>query len=214
MRHPLTLALLLASLALAASGCAATTSTAGARTRPSLAVETAPGLASGAPPAVACDKACPLPGWYAGVRASYGPDLGGAVEAGRVVMRTSCVEGAVEVRATYLFLDNTQALDLQRDAAATGWRQIEAGVKATFAPGAARHLTARAGLSTADVHGNLNVVRETGRYYGVYVGLGFETDFGERFTMGPSVLLHVMRHEEGGRVEFVPNVGWHATWEF
>ena len=165
--------------------------------------------------AAPCHAACrPTSVGYVGFGPSYGPDLGGGVEIGVIVARTSMATFAAEVRGTYLYVDNTEVLDLGGDFVEVGWRQVDVGVKAALAPSSVRHLTLRAGLTFADVRGNLNVVRENGRYYGGYVGFGFETDLSDRFAMGPDVTLSILRNEDGGRIEYVPRLGWHLTWKF
>lgn len=152
--------------------------------------------------------------WYAGPAVSYGPDLGASVEVGRIIDRNACATWSVEARATWLFADNTEFLDRSSTEEPADWKQLSAGVKVSFAPEASRHLTGRLGIVLADVHGNLNLVRDAGTYYGAYAGIGFETDLTERLTMGPSVTACVLTRADGDDTYFVPQLDWHLTWSF
>ena len=163
-------------------------------------------------PCVPCDPC--TSDWYAGVGPIYLPGIGVSLEVGRVLARTPTNTWSVEARGIFEFLDNTAFI-----AGGGGktewidWKSAEVGVKVSRSPQAYRHLTGRFGAAFARyVGGDNHIVQEDGSYYGVYAGIGFETDVSDRLTVGPSLTGLLITGGELDRTYLVPQLEWHAIW--
>ena len=160
--------------------------------------------------------ACPNPcyqcrPWYVGGSASFLPNLGLAIQAGRVFKENEEVRWSAEGEFTFQFLDDkTFASDGGPEAG--NWYQLQLGVKVISKPRTRRHWTGRGGLVWFYADGEEpNIVEKEGHYAGIYAGFGFETDITPTLTMGPEISgMLVMR--EDGSIEAVPQFNWHIIW--
>jgi hypothetical protein len=143
---------------------------------------------------------------------AFGPDLGASILGTYEFSRSCRAAWSAEVRASWLFFDNATVVNTGNDTTDADWKQLQVGVKVAINPEARTHLTGRAGLVVADVEGNLNLVRQTGTYYGGYVGFGFETQLTPRISVGPDVSVLAMQRDGDDRVYFVPQLGWNLSY--
>jgi hypothetical protein len=170
------------------------------------------------PPAPTVDlehpTALPPADWYAGAALSLLPNVGVAVEAGKVVRRDAFATWSVEAQALWQFLDDKTFAD-DGNPVAGDWYQARVGAKVSTDPDDYRHWTGRLGFVWFRAEGEPNLVQEEGDYFGGYVGVGFETQVNDRFTIGPEVSVMVVPRD-GGDPPFyaVPQFGWHLLWEF
>ncbi len=150
--------------------------------------------------------------WYAGVAPIYLPGIGLSLEVGRVFARTPTNTWSVEARGTYEFLDNTMFISGSSGSDWIDWKSAEVGVKVSRSPEAYRHLTGRFGASVARyVGGDRHIVQDDGWYYGLYAGIGFETELSDRLTVGPR-LTPLLIAGASDRAYAVPQLEWHAIW--
>ena len=153
----------------------------------------------------------PKPDFYAGGGLSLLPNIGASLHAGYVFSRTRDVEWAAELEGIWQFLDDESFAD-DGNPAAGDWYQIKAGVLARSAPQARRHLTGRGGFTWFQANGVPNIVEKPGNYYGIYAGVGFETDLTPNLTVGPELTLLVAKGPGALRDGVVPQLGWRITW--
>ena len=138
-----------------------------------------------------------------GVRAS-------SADSGAAAADSSAPDGWLyewEVNATQQFLDDEFLAD-DGAPAAGDWSQAGVSVRAIMNPGDRTRWILRGGLQWFRARGEPNIVDEPGDYFGVRLGLAFETPLTERVSMGPE--LAVMPSYGGDRDEFrlVPQITW------
>lgn len=166
------------------------------------------------PPCRVVDLGCwtppPCRATYADASLSFLPNLGLGIGAGRVFARTADDIWSFEVQGTYQFLDDASIAD-DGNPEAGDWLQLRAGFKASSNPRGRRHFTKRFGAVVFDAAGDPNIVQEPGTYWGVYGGLGFETDLTPTLTVGPELsVLVTTREDEFEFARPVPQLTWHA----
>ena len=172
-----------------------------------------------APAPVCCDP-CDIGEWpttpcrstYLDASLSLLPNIGVGVGGGKVFWRRPNDIWAFEVLGTYQFLDD-EDFSSDGNPGAGDWYQIRAGIKNTFAPKSRRHLTTRWGAVWFKAKGAPNIIGQPGDYYGIYGGVGFETDLTSSLTVGPELSVMVVTEvDEFHVVRPVPQLNWHVTW--
>jgi len=141
------------------------------------------------------------------------PQLGVSAGGGAVLEHTEKGLFAVEGAGTYQFLSDD---DLASDGRGTAgsFTQAHLGLKHSFLYQPRRHVTLRYGAMWFRMTGAPLIVEEPGDYYGLYVGLGFETDLSDHWTMGPEIRgAAVDRNGSGGR-DFLAEFFWHVIFYF
>ncbi len=149
---------------------------------------------------------------YLGGSLSFLPNVGVAVQGGVDRHRDRRLKVSTEAEFTYQFLDDELFID-DGNPAAGNWLQFQGGVKVATNPDARRHWTGRLGGCWFYAGDDPNIVDKEGHYFGVYGGIGFETDLTEGFTMGPELSVMLAIHESGDLVA-VPQFNWHFLWNF
>lgn len=172
-------------------------------------------------PASGPDACCPceIGGWpeapcgstYVEGSLNFLPNVGFGLRAGRVFHRSSRILWSAEVGGVLQPIDDKAFIDDEGEAAGD-WYQVQAGLKAQFAPTSRRHLTIRAGGIWFRATGEPNIVNEAGDYFGLYGGIGYEADITSSLTVGPelSLLLGTQTGEFNARP--IPQLSWRATW--
>ena len=158
-----------------------------------------------------CWQPSPCRKTYLDGAASFLPNLGIGFGGGHVISRRSDAEFALEVQGVWQFVDDETFAD-DGNPEAGDWYQVRAGMKIISNPNQRRHATGRFGAVFIDANGEPNILQEPGTYYGIYGGLGFETDITSRLTIGPEVTLMLVTQEEDFDVEPVPQLNWHVIY--
>ena len=141
------------------------------------------------------------------------PQVGAAVEAGWRVAARESYDLFVELEGTVQFLDDTDFNDDGLGGPGT-FSQARLGLKHTFSPGHKRHLTVRYGAVWFRARGGVTILDLPGDYIGAYLGLGFETDLSERWTMGPEIRILLVEGTDSQGFDVVPQFGWHLIFRF
>jgi hypothetical protein len=149
---------------------------------------------------------------YWGFSGSLLPNAGFALEAGAVWRRDPDFTWSWEIEGTYQFLDDKVLVD-NDTRPFDDWIQVQAGVKASSHPRTRRNWTGRAGLVYFRANGEPNIVDDEGDYFGLYGGLGFETDLTDCLTMGPELSVMIVTGADTD-VVLVPQFNWHVIWSF
>lgn len=149
---------------------------------------------------------------YWGGSLSFLPNVGVAVEMGGIFRRETDLLWSWEAECTWQFIDDELLAD-DGNPSAGDWYQVQIGAKVSTAPLARRHWTVRGGAVWFYAGRNPNIVEEEGHYFGIYAGIGFETDLTPSLTMGPELSGMLVMHEDG-LVEVVPQLNWHVIWNF
>lgn len=158
-----------------------------------------------------CWDEVPCRSTYIDTSASFLPNVGLGLGGGVVVSRTSSATTSLELLGTWQFLDDEDFID-DGNPAAGDWYQLRLGAKMSFQPKSRRHLTLRAGGIWLQANGEPNILDVPGDYYGVYGGVGFETDVTPCLTVGPELSLLLVTRDSDFSVEPVPQFNWHFTW--
>jgi hypothetical protein len=149
--------------------------------------------------------------FYAGGGLSVLPNIGISAHAGYVFCHRPEVEWSVEVEGIWQFLDDKTFVD-DGNPEAGDWYQAKVGVLARSTPTDRRHATWRGGFTWFRATGEPNLVEQPGDYFGVYTGVGFETDITPSLSIGPEVSLVVAAGPGPIKDGIVPQVAWRATW--
>jgi hypothetical protein len=151
--------------------------------------------------------------WYAGASFSAIPGVGLAAGGGKVLARPEMFDWSGEAQFVWHFLDDKDFAD---DGFSDHGRMtaLRAGFKHTTSPGHKRHATCRYGFQYYRATGQPGIVDETGDYYGAYLGLGFETELGAHWTMGPEISVAFMDGAGDRSTEVVPTFFWHLIYDF
>ncbi|MHC4549318.1 MAG: hypothetical protein ACYTEZ_11140 [Planctomycetota bacterium] len=151
--------------------------------------------------------------WYAGASFSAIPGVGLAAGGGKVVVRAKQHDWAAEAQIVRHFLDDK---DLADDGFGDHGRMtaVRAGFKHSTNPGRTRHVTFRYGFMFYRATGAPGIVEAPGDYFGLYAGVGFETELSRRWTMGPELSLAVLEGEGSLSTEVVPTFHWHLFYNF
>ncbi|MDJ0523368.1 MAG: hypothetical protein QNJ90_14955 [Planctomycetota bacterium] len=160
---------------------------------------------------IGCWDETPCRTTYVDTSLSFLPNVGAGLGGGMVISRTPQVQTSLEILGTWQFLDDEDFVD-DGNPAAGDWYQIRAGAKWSFAPKSRRHLTLRAGAMWLQANGEPNILNDPGDWFGIYGGIGFETDVTPCLTVGPELSLFLVTREEEFSVEPVPQLNWHVTW--
>ncbi len=139
------------------------------------------------------------------------PDLGLSASAAVQVEEHRWATTWFEAQLTRQFLDDSDLAD-DGNPPAGDWTQFRAGLLFTIPSTERRSWTARTGAVWFEARGRPNIVDEPGHHFGAYFALGFETRFGERWSMGPELALMPAVHEGGGGLELVPQATWRILW--
>ena len=138
------------------------------------------------------------------------PNIGLGLGGGRVFTTTKDDTWSFEVQGVYQFVDDKTFVD-NGSPEAGDWLQLRAGFKASNNPNGRRHLTKRFGAVLIDAAGAPNVIQDPGTYWGVYGGIGFETDLTPTLTVGPELSVMVVADDEDFDVARpIPQLNWHA----
>ncbi len=141
------------------------------------------------------------------------PHVGVAAEGGAVIHRTERFDYVAEGEVTYQFLDDADLASDGSPGKLDAWWQLRAGIKQIFSPGHKRHLVVRYGAVFFHATGTPGLVDAAGSYFGIYGGIGFETDLNERWTAGPELRVLIVDGDASG-VEIVPQFAWHLVRRF
>lgn len=168
------------------------------------------------PPCEPCDLGCWDPSdcrkTYLDATASFLPNVGVGIGVGHVFHRSGVQDWAFELAGTYQFLDDETFAD-DGNPEAGDWYQLRFGLKTSSSPRSRRHFTKRVGVVWLDASGEPNLLQEPGSYYGLYGGLGFETDVSPSLTVGPEISLMVVTPDDEFKIENpIPQLNWHVIW--
>lgn len=170
--------------------------------------------------AACCCEPCKLDCWdpsccrnkYVGFSGSLLPNVGIGIGGGFIVKRAPGVQYAVELQGTYQFLDDEDFAD-DGNPAAGDWYQIRAGMKIISTPKFRRHLTGRFGAVWLRAEGEPNILQDPGDYWGIYGGIGFETDLTPQISVGPELQVMLVTRDDEFDVETpIPQLNWHLIY--
>lgn len=117
-----------------------------------------------------------------------------------------------EILGTFQFIDEKTFIT-DGNPEAGNWYQLQAGVAVRTNPSGRRHAVLRAGAMWFQAEGEPNLIDVGGDWLGVYLGAGFETDFGDGLSIGPSVTVLAGAPVDGGQdYSLVPQFSWGLTW--
>lgn len=156
-----------------------------------------------------CWDPSPCRNRYLDVTGSFLPNVGIGGGGGFIFKRTPKADYALELHATWQFLDDETFAD-DGNPEADDWYQIRAGMKIISTPKARRHLTGRVGAVWIQANGAPNILDRPGDYYGIYGAIGFETDLTPQISVGPELALMLVTGDDEFKVETpVPQLNWH-----
>jgi hypothetical protein len=160
---------------------------------------------------IPCWPERPCRDWYVTGQASFIPNVGLGLGAGRVIAQSGFQTLSAEAIGTWQFIDDETFID-DGNPAAGDLYQLRAGFKGVFSPDKRRHWVVRAGGVWFEAGGEPNIVDVPGSYYGVYGSAGIETDVSSCLTMGPEVALLLVTPEGEFSPEPVPQVNFNVTY--
>lgn len=140
-----------------------------------------------------------------GLAGSVLPNAGLEAQGSVLLQRRPRVDWRLEASVTQQFYDDSDIVD-DGNPEAGDFTQVGLSLRALTAAHERRHWTLRAGPVWFRARGRPNLVDEAGDYLGLRVGVGFETDLSERWSMGPELALITAYGE--GKWELVPQLTW------
>ena len=141
------------------------------------------------------------------------PQVGVALGGGWRVATRESYDLFIEAEGTVQFLDDTDFNDDGFGGPGT-FTQARLGLKHALSPGHKRHVTVRYGVLWFRARGGVTIIDAPGDYVGAYVGLGFETELSERWTMGPEIRILLVNGTGSQGFEVVPQFAWHLIFRF
>ena len=160
---------------------------------------------------LACWPCTPGRTTYVDATASFLPNIGIGLGAGKIVARSEHLTHALEVGGIFQFIDDESFID-DNNPAAGNWTQLRAGLKTTLWPKARRHLTFRVGGVYIHAAGVPNILEIPGDYFGIYGSVGFETDVTSCLTIGPEIAVMAVTPDDRFHIEGIPQVNYHVIW--
>jgi hypothetical protein len=150
---------------------------------------------------------------YAGGAFSAIPGVGFAAEGGKLLRQTEKTDLFLEGMIVRHFWDDTDFAD---DNLGAPGRMTAArlGVKQTLSPGSKRHATVRYGFQFYRATGAPGIIDDPGDYYGIYGGIGFETELSRRWSMGPEFSVAIMEGSGSLNTVIVPTLFWHLLFNW
>jgi len=144
-----------------------------------------------------------------GLAASVLPNAGLEAQGSILWKRRATVDWHLEASITQQVIDDT---DFATDGnpAAGDFTQAGLSLRAVTAARDRRHWTLRTGVVWFRARGEPNVIDEPGDYFGLRIGVGFETDLSPRWSMGPE--LAVIPAWGEGEFVILPQVTWGVRW--
>ena len=141
------------------------------------------------------------------------PQVGASVGAGWRAATPESYDLYVEAEGAVQFLDDTDFNDDGFGGSGT-FTQASLGLKHALSPGHKRHVTVRYGVVWFRAPTTPTILDAPGDYVGCYVGLGFETELSERWTMGPEIRVLAVYGTGSQGFDVVPQFVWRLIFKF
>lgn len=150
---------------------------------------------------------------YVGAGLSALPQVGVGVVGGWRVSARESQEIYLEAEGVAQFLNDA---DFNNDGfgGPGTYYQVGFGLMHSFTPKSRRHLTLRYGAAWLHTTSGQTILDQPGTYLGGYLGIGFDTDLSERWSMGPEVRVLGVWGTASQGFEILPQFAWRFVFKF